>query len=174
MWFSRISMFMAHILNILWCELCCLCTTFRHQSSGNWCSAMWCWGADPRGHGITWDWAWWKDLPHQVHSKPQRPLSGTVQSTWRKDSAYCQKFVQSMLLTGLPINLEIFTVKFNIYGTCCLVPRSHPQKEGKGSGDLGGVSWFDRLWVRTHRLGCAWTKCGPDWPLRLCRWFKFV
>ena len=28
-----------------------------------------------------------------------------------------------------------------------LVPRSHPQKEEKGSGDFGQFSWFGRLWA---------------------------
>jgi hypothetical protein len=26
-----------------------------------------------------------------------------------------------------------------------LVPRPHPQKEGKGSGDFGPIAWFGRL-----------------------------
>ena len=29
-----------------------------------------------------------------------------------------------------------------------LVPRPHPQKEGKGSGDFWQFSWFGRLWAR--------------------------
>ena len=55
---------------------------------------------------------------------------------------------------GIPVKWRVARIyarlRYRLTFDVSLVPRSHPQKEGKGSGDFGPFSWFGQLWARAH------------------------
>jgi hypothetical protein len=52
-----------------------------------------------------------------------------------------------MIISGATMSSNAHYI--DLKGMGSLVPRPHPQNEGKGSDDFGPIAWFAQLWART-------------------------